>query len=101
MSKKAFQVLKSLNYRQCYEQLLKQKMIEWFNNSSAIFQISESQWFTIRNKKNSQNIRESLTSRSDSTMHQPDTIFLWWAKLQCNIFILKITRKSEQTSKAL
>ena len=36
-------------------------------------------------KQNSQNIMlESLTSRSDSTMHQPDTIFLWWTKLQCN-----------------
>ena len=33
-------------------------------------------------KQNSQNIMfESATGSSDSTMHQPDTIFLWWTKL--------------------
>ena len=33
-------------------------------------------------KQNSQNIMlETLTSRSDSTMHQLDTIFLFWTKL--------------------
>ena len=33
-------------------------------------------------KQNSQNIMlEPVTSRSDSTMHQPDTILLWWTKL--------------------
>ena len=33
MSEKGFQVLRSLNYRQCYEELLKQKMTKWFYNS--------------------------------------------------------------------
>ena len=47
-------------------------------------------WFTIQKftgllseiKQNSETVMlESLTSRSDSTMHQPDTIFLQWTKL--------------------
>ena len=52
-------------------------------------------------KQNSQNIMsETLTSRSDLKVHQPDTIFLFSTKLQCNIFILEVTGKSEQMSKA-